>query len=65
MNNTECAEIFIKAIQTIADKPENLENLKLYLERHFDTWLEKFANTSEGLASEMRLFAEMGLNEEE
>lgn len=64
-NNAECAEVFIKAIKTIADKPENLENLKLYLEHHFNTWLEKFADTPECLAYEMKQFAEMELNEEE
>lgn len=64
-NNAECAEVFTRAIQTIADKPENLENLKLYLERHFNTWLEKFADTPKGLAYEMKQFAEMELNEEE
>ena len=65
MSNTECAKVFIKAIQTIADNPENLENLKLYLERHFNTWLEKFADTPEGLVYEMKQFAETELNEEE
>lgn len=58
-NNAECAEVFTRAIQIIADKPENLENLKWYLEHHFDTWLEKFADTPEGLAYEMKQFAEM------
>ena len=59
MSNTECAKVFIEAIQTIAENSANLENLKLYLERHFDAWLEKYANTPEGLAYEMKQFAEM------
>lgn len=58
MSNTECAKVFIEAIKTIADKPENLDNLESYLECHFNEWLEKFANNPEGLAYEMKSFAE-------
>lgn len=50
---------FINAIKTIASKPENLDNLESYLSYHFAEWLEKFANTPEGIAAEMREFAEM------
>lgn len=53
------AEQFIKAIQTIAAKPENLDNFETYLSHHFPEWLEKFANTPEGITSEMKSFAEM------
>lgn len=52
---------FVDAIKTIAQKPENLNNLQYYLECHFDIWLDKWANTPEGLVSEMREFAEMHL----
>ena len=65
MSNTECAKVFIEAIKTIAEKPDNLDNLEGYLECHFDVWMEKYANNPEGLAYEMKLFAEMELNEEE
>ena len=53
------AKQFVTAIKTIAEKPENLENLEFYLSRHFATWLEKFANTPEDITCEMREFAEM------
>ena len=33
------AKQFCEAIKTIAEKPENLENLELYLSIHFATWL--------------------------
>ena len=59
MSNTECAKGFIEAIKTIAEKPEHLDNLKWYLENHFDVWMEKYANNPEGLAYEMKSFAEM------
>lgn len=59
MNNTECAKVFIEAIKTIAGKPENIDNLECYLRNHFDEWLEKYADTPEGLAYEMKNFAEM------
>ena len=62
--NMECkheqtAKQFCDAIRTIASKPENLENLESYLSMHFSKWLEKFANTPEALAAEMREFARM------
>ena len=59
MSNTECAKVFIEAIKTIAGKPENIDNLECYLRNHFDEWLEKYADTPEGLAYEMKDFAEM------
>ena len=59
MSNTECAKVFIEAIKTIAEKPENIDNLECYLENHFDVWMEKFANNPEGLTSEVKHFAEM------
>ena len=53
------AEQFCNAIRELASKPENLQNLESYLERHFDKWLEKYANTPDGMAAEMSEFAEM------
>lgn len=59
MKYETAAAQFCEAIQTLASKPENLENLELYLSRHFATWLEKYANTPEAIAAEMREFANM------
>lgn len=59
MKSEYYAEQFIKAIKTIAAKPENLDNLEIYLLHHFSEWLNKFANTPEGITSEMKNFAEM------
>lgn len=55
----QTAKKFCDAIRTLADKPENLENLEFYLSMHFSKWLEKFANTPETITAEMRAFAEM------
>ena len=55
----DLAEQFCAAIKTIAEKPDNLDNLECYLSHHFGVWLEKWANTPEGIVSEMREFAEM------
>lgn len=44
----------IKAFQT---RPEAIENFESYLSMHFDTWLNKYADTPEGLASEFLYFA--------
>lgn len=55
----KAAPDFVNAIKTIANKPENLDNLESYLSYHFAVWLEKYANTPEDMAAEMREFAEM------
>lgn len=57
--NKEYAELFVNAIKELATKQDNLDNFKLYLSRHFDVWMEKFANTPESLTSELKQFAEM------
>lgn len=53
------AEIFVNAIRKLSINPENMENLESYLSRHFKAWLEKYADTPEGMAGEMKAFAEM------
>lgn len=50
---------FVQAIRTIAEKPQNMDNLESYLSHHFDTWLRTYANTPEGMAAEMKEFAKM------
>lgn len=50
---------FCEAIRTLANNTGNLENLESYLSRHFPEWISKWANTPEGLAAEMKAFAEM------
>lgn len=59
MKHTEISKQFIESIKTISEKPENLDNLEAYLSHHFSEWLEKFANTPEGITSELKNFAEM------
>ena len=57
--NKQNADIFTEAIKDLASKPENLENLNSYLCYHFPKWLEMWANTPEGLAEEMKNFANL------
>lgn len=59
MNNAKAAADFISAIKEIASKPENIENLECYLSIHFDEWLKKWASTPDGMACEMKEFANM------
>ena len=61
----KAAADFANAIKTIANKPENLDNLESYLSYHFSEWLEKYANTPEDIAAEMLEFAEMKFEEVE
>ena len=53
----EYSSMFISAVKTMAEKPDNLENFKSYLDSHFSEWLQKYANTPEGIATEMKNFA--------
>ena len=53
------AKLFIKAIKTLASKPNNLDNFESYLSQHFYQWLEKFANTPEAITFELTSFANM------
>ena len=57
--NEVYAKIFCDAIRTIAEKPENINNLESYLSWNFTEWLEKYGNYPENLAMEMKSFAEM------
>ena len=55
----QTAKQFCEALQAIAGKPQNLENLEYYLSIHFSEWLSKFANTPERITAELKQFAEM------
>lgn len=57
--NEVYAKIFCDAIRTIAEKPENINNLESYLTYHFTSWLEMYGGYLEDLAMEMKTFAEM------
>ena len=57
------AKEFCKAIRTLAEDTEALENFEFYLALHFDAWLEKWANTPENITAELMNFATM-YNEE-
>ena len=59
MKHEHTAAQFVAAIKTIAEKPENLDNIESHLSYHFDKWLEKWANTPENIAAELKHFAEM------
>ena len=59
MDKEKLAEEFCKVIKEMAQKQDNLDNFECYLSHHFDVWMEKFANTPEGLVSQMKHFAEM------
>ena len=57
----KAAADFVAAIEEIASKPQNLENLESYLSHHFPEWLRKYANTPDGIAAEMKEFASMDI----
>ena len=59
MDNEQLANIFTESIKRLAENPAKLENLNCYLSNHFDNWIKKFANTAEGLTSEIKCFSEI------
>lgn len=59
INQERTAREFIKAIKTLSQHPERLDNLELYLSSHFSEWMQKFAKTPEDITYELLAFAEM------
>lgn len=57
--NEVYAKIFCDAIRTLAEKPENIDNMESYLTYCFTGWLNKYANSPEDFAMEMKSFAEI------
>lgn len=58
-NNEQLAMQLASAIEKLASDPEHLNNFVSYLTAHFPVWIEKFANTPEGLVNEFTEFANM------
>lgn len=56
---TEQASEVVEAIRLIAKDEQKLMNLEGYLSRHFAKWLEIYADTPEGMASELKRFSQM------
>ena len=59
--HNEIAKEFIQAIKTISEKQANLDNFESYLSHHFNTWIEKFANTPDKITAELKAFANMDI----
>ena len=57
--NELCAKAFVNAIKELASNQKKLDNLENYLSKHFDIWIEKYANTPEGIIYELRGFAKI------
>ena len=57
--NKLCAKAFVDAIKELALNQKKLDNLESYLSKHFDIWMERYANTPSGIIYELRGFAEM------
>lgn len=49
----------IQAIENFSKNPEALENFSDYLDRHFYTWLEKFAADPIDFICELKMFSVM------
>ena len=57
--NELCAKAFVNVIKELASNQKKLDNLENYLSEHFDIWMEKYANTPEGIIYELKGFAEI------
>jgi hypothetical protein len=58
-NNQKAAKIFADAIRQLGNDEDRLNNFESYIGQHFDVWLERYARTPEGIADELKTFAEM------
>ena len=61
--NEGLARDFCNALRFFAAHPENIDNLEGYLTRHFASWIARYANSPEGLTSEMMSFATRGVQD--
>ena len=57
--NELCAKAFVNVIKELASNPKKLDNLENYLSKHFDIWMERYANTPYDITYELKGFAEM------
>ena len=55
----EEAKTMKKAIVTMANNEESLDNFINYLSHHFDEWIEKYSTCAEDMASEFNRFSEI------
>ena len=53
------AEALCKALKKLTNNEDNLNNFESYLSYHFDIWLKQYANTPNGVISEIESFANM------
>ena len=53
------ARMLCDAIRKFNENENALENLEFYLSIHFERWLNDFARTPEGLATELKNFSEI------
>lgn len=57
--NELCAKAFVDAIKELASNQKKLDNLESYLSKHFDIWMERYANTPYDITYELKGFAEI------
>lgn len=55
--NKENAKNLCNAIKKLANNENSLQNFQWYLEQHFETWLQKYCNTPDGLANGIESFS--------
>ena len=53
------AATFAEAIRNFAANKDAINNFEFYLSIHFEDWLNKFANTPEAMAEEIKCFSEI------
>lgn len=58
MKYAQEAQAFREAIEDLANNPDALDNLEIYLSRHFGAWLETHVKSDpENLVGELEQFA--------
>ena len=52
------AKAFVNVIKELALDTKKLDNLESYLSKHFDIWMERYANTPCDITYELKCFVE-------
>lgn len=59
LNNEENAEYMKRALDNFVEHPERIDNFVSYLSLHFSVWVQKYANTPDGIANEFLSFSQI------
>ena len=58
-DNERNAQTVKEALENFSNHPERIENFIFYLSQHFESWINTYASTPDGIAEELKRFSEL------